>query len=394
MNFKQLLARYEKGSITEEEKRIVEEEIEKYEALEEFIASKFETDFMNPTEKDIRIEESRKLTKKVNTRLRKVVLTSVTIITLCLLSIFFIISPLVDSFYYNPAKISVGKSISDVNFDLAALIELNQPGYALAGQANVDRFGFASYDGYFYRLNLFTQEVDEVPIKIKRNKSLSKNFFDIDRPSFITIEAPGFLSSDDIKRQKERVMNHLQQLSPVAYVAAYLTFEDDLSMEELEDLVVQKNHFLNFVWAGIRTAPKGERMNNLTGIALHHHSIIFHSGDQPNTEKYPAFNFLEWLTGNEGIPPGSSRWAVGTELHYKSLLKYMIDRKDVPEVFANNPNQREYYQKALDYVEENGVKAYGVLVYATAQDLIKLVENSPVKTLEIDRVLASQRYIQ
>ena len=72
--------------------------------------------------------KKRKLVKSsaVNSRLRKIVLTSGVIITACLLSIVFIISPLVDSFYYNPTKVSVGSREDDISFDLAALIELTQ----------------------------------------------------------------------------------------------------------------------------------------------------------------------------------------------------------------------------------------------------------------------------
>lgn len=393
MNFKDLLNKYQAGTANEEEKRLVEEELEKYEALEEYLAENFALDFLDPAADETQREESHQLTKSVNSRLRKVVLSSVTIVTVCLLSVFFIISPLIGSFYYNPTKVSVGSSESDINFDLAAIIELKQPGYALASLVEADKLGFGSYESHFYRTNLFTQESDEISIKIKRNDHYSKNLFRTEQPSFIAVEAPGFLNDEDLARQKERVMDHLQQLNPVAYVAAYLTFEDDLNMEELEDLVVQKNHFLDFIWAGIRTAPKGERMDSLTGIALHHHSV-FHSGDQPDAERYPAFLFLEWLTGNAGIPPGSSRWAVGTELHYKSLLRYLVDRKEALEVFENHPRQHEYYQSALAYVEEHGVKTYGVLVHATAEDLIKLVATAPIKTLELDRVLASRRYIQ
>ena len=45
-------------------------------------------------------------------------------------------------------------------------------------------------------------------------------------------------------------------------------------------------------------------------------------------------------------------------------------------------------------MEEHGVYSYGVLVHATAADLIKLVETAPIKTLELDQVLASRRFIQ
>lgn len=45
------------------------------------------------------------------------------------------------------------------------------------------------------------------------------------------------------------------------------------------------------------------------------------------------------------------------------------------------------------YVETQGIKTFVVLVYANAEDLIKLVENESIKTIELDQVMASKRYL-
>ena len=133
MKFKDLLRKYQAGEVNDDEKRQVEAELEKYEALEAYFAEQWEFPLPDPAAADPQEEEARQIIKSVNSRLRKIVLTSVMIITACLLSIVFIISPLVDSFYYNPTKVSVGSREDDINFDLAALIELTA-GYALAGR--------------------------------------------------------------------------------------------------------------------------------------------------------------------------------------------------------------------------------------------------------------------
>lgn len=70
----------------------------------------------------------------------------------------------------------------------------------------------------------------------------------------------------------------------------------------------------------------------------------------------------------------------------------MIDRKEATDVF-DYPNRIEYYKLALDYAEKHGVKTYGVLVYSNAQDLIQLVENESIKTIELNEVMASKKYI-
>jgi len=77
-------------------------------------------------------------------------------------------------------------------------------------------------------------------------------------------------------------------------------------------------------------------------------------------------------------------------------LKYMIDRNEATKVLESDFSNRklEYYKSALDYAEEHGVKTFGVLIYANAEDIIELVENEPIKLVEINQVLASKGYIR
>ena len=109
MKFKELMDRYEKGIASEEEKKLIEEEIEKYETIEEYIAKSLDMDFMELEKSNKQKEESVKLKKSVHSRLRKVVMTSVALVLIISLGIFFILSPIIDSLYYNPAKVSVGE---------------------------------------------------------------------------------------------------------------------------------------------------------------------------------------------------------------------------------------------------------------------------------------------
>ena len=72
----------------------------------------------------------------------------------------------------------------------------------------------------------------------------------------------------------------------------------------------------------------------------------------------------------------------------------MADRQNAVTALEYKPFKSDYYQSALEYVEENGINVFGVLVYADAMDFIEFVENENVNTVELDRVLASRRYVQ
>jgi len=399
MKYRELLEKYKEDLISEEEKQIVEQDIEKYEAIEEYLSERIDMDLFNLTtssESEQHNEETIKIKKSVNSRLRKVVFTSVSIVIALVIGVFFVISPLIGSYYYNPAKITVGEGKSDINFDLYAITELNLPGYSLSSDVHVEKLGFGEYDIGFSRRNLFAQESNHVTTKIKRSIKITNHteFIEDNNFYFINIRVP-IAEPEHIDEQKQRVMNHIMKLNPVSYVSASLTFEKDLTMEELHRLEL-KYPDIKFVWAGIRTAPISEDLQNIIGIHLIKSNYLII--DQASVEKkYPAFHILEWLVNPTGYKSSEmSLEAKAYELHYKSLLKYMIDRNEATKVLESDFSNRklEYYKSALDYAEEYGVKTFGVLIYANAEDIIELVENEPIKLVEINQVLASKGYIR
>ncbi len=390
MKFKDLIHKYKEGRATEEEIKIVEEELEKYEAIEDYYSEEVDMDFTRLEKSENPTEDSINLKKSVNIRLRKAVLKSLAIFTLVILGLFFILSPIIGSFYYNPAKLSVGENNSDMEFDLMALTDLNLPGYKLSSNVMTDSLGFGVYDVSFYRRDTYTEENKNISLRIKRgNRSeTSENSFTESYINFMTIRNPDIISPKQINNQRKRVVDHIKKLSPVAYTSSYITFEEDLSMDRLRELEY-KYPDIKIAWAGIRTSEPEQAAANLTGFSLE-----FEAGsDNPDKEKYPAFNFLDWTLGKSEQSSTSSIWAEGYELHYKSLLKYLIDRKEAVDTLFYNNLKTDYYQESLDYVEENGVKTYGVLVYANAEDLMEVIENEAIRTIELDRAMASKRYI-
>lgn len=394
MNFRELIHKYKNGTATEEEIKMIEQEIEKYEAIEEYLADNMDIDFNEFDDEVLNVETSG-IKKSVNSRLRKVVITSVSIVLAIVFSVFFIISPLVDRLYYDPTRISMGKEGKDLDFDLRAFTELNLPGYVIKSFAGAEKLGFGKYNIYFHRKNMFTEEVDNISMKIERNRRIATSFEDLFGENiyfgFKTIKEPDYTNDLQIfKEQKERVMNHINELNPVSYVSAYITFEEDLTMEELYKLQMEYRD-VEFAWVGVRTSPEGERAEYITGFYTDPNAGP-HSSTFPDEEKYPGFQILDYLSSVPMTDPYSVM-PKAYEVHYTTLLKYMADRTDAVEVFDFSPLKTQYYHSALDYIEEHGIKTFGALIYANAEDLIEFVENTPIKNIEIDQVLASKRFI-
>ena len=328
MKYKDLFDKYKQGKASEEEIILIEKELEKYEAIEEYINEKLVMDFMSIEDNEDRKKDTIILKKSVNSRLRKAVFKSLTIFLIGILAIFFVLSPIIGSFYYNPTEISIGQKTGNIEFDLKALTDLNFPGYKVASSVMIDSLGFGVYDVLFFRRNLYTEENKNISLRIKRNNrsETSEDSFRESYINFTSIRHADSIKPEQIIAQKDRVVNHIKKLSPVSYTSTYLTFEEDLNMDELREMQF-KYPEVDFIWAGIRTSTPGEPINNLTGFSMYYSGdpVAF---DNPDKEKYPAFNFLDWVVSNNEKSSETSLWAKAYEIHYTSLLKYMIDRKE------------------------------------------------------------------
>ncbi|MDZ7834398.1 MAG: hypothetical protein U5K84_02760 [Alkalibacterium sp.] len=107
-------------------------------------------------------ETTRYSDKVVNRRLAKVVFTSVLLVVLLYVGIFYGLSSVVDQFYYDPTAVTESEDeeypTPDFNFDMAAYISLNMPGYVLNSTTTQEPQGFGTYDLSYSLKNLFTNQ--------------------------------------------------------------------------------------------------------------------------------------------------------------------------------------------------------------------------------------------
>lgn len=72
------------------------------------------------------------------------------------------------------------------------------------------------------------------------------------------------------------------------------------------------------------------------------------------------------------------------------MLKYLIDRKEVVDIFDEFSAKYDFYKKALEYAEQNKVKSYGVLVYGEAKDILEFAADENVYSIEVRDVKVSK----
>ena len=135
MTFRELLDKYRAGQASEEERALVEAELEKSEAIADYLAEQVE-DALGAAETQAPAGEVWHIQKKVNRRLRRTAVWAACIVLAALLGVRFVVSPLVSSLYYQPNEKGFGTGIEGepdpeydaITLDLTALYSLIAPG--------------------------------------------------------------------------------------------------------------------------------------------------------------------------------------------------------------------------------------------------------------------------
>jgi hypothetical protein len=390
MSFKDLLDKYNDGTASQEEMKIVEEELQKHEVISDYLSEGYDIGFEKEAMPEITKDETNLVKRSVNKKLRKVILASVGAVFLILLTINYIISPLISSFYYNPSQKTVAKYHEDLYFDLRVITELNLPGYAL-NTVHSENLGFGEYDVYFERINVFNRQSKATNTKIERGRKSGDSyhdFFPVSFMEFLDIASPN-KNNNVIASRNEEMINYIKELNPVSYVSSYVILEQDISVKEFDELRKKYENKLTFSWAAVRTSPKGTPNEYLSGFNpnFNDSSVTEESADM---DKYPYLQLVDYFRSKVDKGTFNGSMEEGYTKHFISLLKYVNDRKKAVAALDNNEIKSEYYKRALNYVESNGINIYGTLVHGEARELLQFLDNEKIKTIEIKGVLPSK----
>lgn len=394
MDYKIIMKRYKEGTATEEEKRQIEEELEKFQELETYLSEALDEELLqeeNDQEeyREREVLETKKIRTSVNKKLFQMGVLSALVIVLLYVGIFHGMSSLVDKFYYQPNKESVGNLDYDSSFDLYAINALNSPGVSTS-TVWVDTHGFGAYELYYTLRDGFTGETSNIHKRLQRGEVVYTQSDPIyGRNFFQSIRLPN--DEAYLAQRKNAVVAHLEALNGVTYVSLEVTFTKNLTMEELYALE-EKYEDLDFQWAGIVTGETLETTKEFIGIPLlnsHARSSIM--GDEKVLNTYPGLFLKDWLVHPVGRSAHEKPLvAEGYEVHYKSLLDYLIQREEAVRVFEYREEKTLFYEEARAYAEDKGVETYGVVIYGEVEDLLLLGGDDLVKSLEFHGALVSR----
>lgn len=307
--------------------------------------------------------EMKRIQKSIRKRNWKIVFVSVMLAAAVLLGCVYGVVPAVERLYWNADEYSYGQR-SDLEATLFAYTELFNPGYTTS-KVNYRHTGFASYDLDIQLYSRTGQDSRNVGGSLTQNQ-LSVDEF-INNSSSAGVFWGNYLSSyNPDQAMIDSVRAQLENLPEYIRLEASVSFRKDITMEEL---VAFKDKYPNMwiTWIAVRTAEPGTEWTQRCGMSpFNYFSSVFDG----MYKDYLYFN------------PADVHDAGQAEQHFKALLQYSVDQVEMGRGIAPYDDW-DFYKNALGYVEENGVMSYGVVVMATPELLLQVMENDLVAYVDI-----------
>lgn len=368
MNFKETFTKYKSGTATEQEAEFIKSEIEKHEIINDYLYEDLGnslSDFSIEHEKEDE-KSAVDFTKMIQKSIRKsfIKLGALVFLFLAILVLFiqFGLSPLIERFYYNPAKIA-GEYNNQISLDMAIYTSLVLP-LDKRDSVSVVNNGYGNYDIVINQTCSRDGDFTNVGGKITRNKL---TLYDPNLLKKMPINAfaayNNYSENQWAAGSQDDANQRLKSLNDNKLYKAYISFDKELSFNELKKF--QKDNELYNMWCAVKTGDN----NRFNGIHIGFNctfSGYFLKGWDAN--KYP--NLLTASSDDSSKISDENENKEGfMTTHVLSMLKYMIDQPEFLKMLNENG---ESFKGAYDYISENGIKSYGVVIYAEKNKLIKL----------------------
>ena len=418
MKYHELLELYKKKELGEEQREMVERDLERHEAISEYLFEKEEADILQGSAEMAKGSERQSagkgknaeddFTKRVNRAIRRAFLkmgAAVCAVTLLVvLLILFVLPDIVSNFYYDPGRIvsenNYGGTTNQMSLDLAVYTELALPG-TYRDDVQVEDRGYGNYDITIYQSVSRSGESRHVAGRIEKNKlrlydinlfnNPSANNFgwfqmNMDRKDTLTEQVEkGVGSFAYTPESKEQSAKYLEELDDNKLYLAYVTLDKILSYDDFIRFTEKYSEQMSDIWCVPRTAvdshmPIGRPANLGFYIQLEQSSMR-----EWDREKYPdlilwAFDDMsDWDEAEEKIKDE----AYAAE-HFAVMLDYMSEQDEFLGMMGEQTG--ETYAEAADYIRENGLQIYGFACVADKETLLELNAEDAVYGIRAEEV--------
>ena len=369
MSFKEIFERYRNNTASDEELALVEEELEKYKLITEYLDEDWDVTPVMLTD-EAPLQDMKKIRKNMRKRNALIVTTSIVLCMVIFLTSWLIVIPTMERHYWNPEHNNTGVAYStDLEAMLAVYAELVTPDTGI-GKVTSSKTGFATYDlniqYWQYKVNGNDRLYTKANI-VKGELELPAGFLNTVPVNIFTRGTYPYITENLHYTSSYKLL----ELPEYVTITAAVSFKEDMSMEELiqfEDSLL--DGYIN--WVGIRNSAVDVQLVPLCGFMPNQSGYV---RDELNTT-YPCLEIK-----------GLERTADNFEEHFKSMLRFMDDQYNLGTCLelSGKSNDKSYYREVLEYVEANGIYSYGCYVTATPETFAQILSKkfSPVEQIWI-----------
>ncbi len=376
MTFREVLGKYKNGSATPEEREQVERELEKYDALTEYMMGQELPEMEQPeTAAEGELKKIRRNIKRRNT-----VLVCLAAGVACgVIAAACCFEPAISKqIWYDPTEVYAAPegdyASQKIDSHIAVRAELTMPELRVSS-VHVDEKGMGEYGLSIQQNDLSRGEYSYSYGDVTRDKmELGQDFvLQVCSANVFTRSQYGFReepSQTGIIRDVESARAVLEKLPEYIRLEAYISLRQDWDMEEFAAFREKLEQGQGGAWVGwtaVRTAPEGTQLFPLAGFQADTGGYILNEVDA----LYPYYEII--LHEDEPMAKVFSE-------HFKSLLRYIAGNADFYDGVMG-------YQildgEMLEYVEKNGVNTYGFVCYGTPQEILRVLEEPDVEGIYV-----------
>lgn len=376
MAFRELLEKYRDGTATPEEREQAERELEKFDALAEYMLGQ---DMPQAADAEPPKGELQKIRR--NIKRRNVLLVCIAAAVACgVVAAASALEPALSKLlWYDPAEVyspgSEEYSTQKLDSHIAVMTELIMPGVRMENAA-IEPQGWGKYALSIGKYDLSSGEQGVVSGSIARGRvSFADEFYNTCSLNAFSRSAPGLSAKPEpmgVVKDRETAKNALAGLPDYIWLEGYVSLGRDWSMAELAAFHEKMEQALErsyMGWVGVRCAPEDTQKRPLAGFQADTSGWILSEVE----ERYPYYEIVEHRD-----EPLAEVWAA----HFNALLQYAADNADFYGRAEPNGHKSFLDTEGIQkYVEQNGVNTYGFVYYGTPQDFLQILAEPDVEGL-------------
>lgn len=393
MTYRERLDLYKQGRLEEEERKEVAAEIEKQDAISEYLFQESPIPEFEELEETSNREatatedagEEKQFLKLVQQSIRrafvKMGIAVGTVVLTVVLFVVFALPHIVSLFYYNPGEI-VGKDgehqTNQLSLDMAVYTELFVPGY-YRDNVSVEDCGYGKYDICINQTTSLTGIFTNLGGVMNQNRMMLYDVNVIKKPVqnvFVRTEDTPYYTTMEFNEgeqtvyigaagRAEEAKAALKELDDKDYYVAYVTLEHLMNYEEFMEWFDQIPIGWGELWCSAYAQDEGQTpLAYNVGFRPYPNGCVL----EYDQEKYPYLSLL----GEDGQIPETEETM---QTHLISMLEYMSRQETFLQIMGEDATD---YPAVIEAVKRDGLRLNGFAVVARKKDILTLSEEKNV----------------